>query len=195
VNKIIKKIHIIGFPKCGSTSLRTYFRARYPKIEVASFPGTSLYDPDWLVNCGGRCSQPDTLSVIITRNPVERLWSAYWWSQKWNTGSMRHPTFEKFLHWKPPKEWRYVTSGLIDPIDCCDYEKYMKKAYKFNPIILRLEDMQKNLNFTNEAKTNGVLESPSRTNPRIKLKPDTLDDDNRKLIREELNKAGIPDYN
>jgi len=187
-----KKIHIIGFPKCGSTSLRTYFKARYPKIQVASFPSASLYQPDWETICGGRCSQPDTLSVIITRNPVERIWSAYFWSQKWNYPSKKHPTFEEFLHWQPPKEWRYTSSGLVDPIDCCDYEKYIKKAYKYNPIILRLEDMKKNPNFSNEAKTNNVLDQVTALNGRFERKPRVIDDYHKKLIIEELNKFGIP---
>jgi len=197
---VYRQIHIIGFPKCGSSSLRNYFRIRYPKKEVASFPSASLYHPDWLTICGGRCSQPDILSVIITRNPVERIWSAYWWSQRWNTSQTKHPTFEEFLHWTPPsKEWRYLTSGLFDPIDCCDYEKYMKPALKFNPIILRLEDMQKNPNFPNVAKTNdvlqGIIKAYAMFKINIKMKPDTIPDHYVKLIKEELNKAGIPDHN
>jgi len=199
-----KKIHIIGFPKCGSTSLRTYLQKRYPRVEVTSFPGSSLYHPDWKITCSGKCSQPDTLSIIITRDPIERLWSAYWWSQKWNVHEEEQPTLQEFLHWKPvPVEntkfpsgsWRYLSSGLVDPIDCCDYEKYMKKAYRYNPIIIRFEDMIKNPNFPNEAKTSDVLQSPLKINSHIKLKPDKIDDYHRKLIIEELAKAGIPDHN
>jgi len=191
-----RQIHIIGFPKCGSSSLRHYLRLRYPKMEIASFPSSSLYHPDWETLTKNRCSDPTVLSVIITRNPIERIWSAYWWSQKWKTTDMIHPTFEEFLHWEPPdRDWRYVSSGLVDPIDCCDYEKYMKKAYKYNPIILRFEDMIKNPNFPNLAKTNDVLKKCGDVNHRgIKMMP-KIDDYHRKLIKEELNKAGIPDHN
>jgi len=202
MDKKIKRIHIIGFPKCGSSSLRKYLQLKTPHLartpdQIRSFPAQSLYHPDWETVCGGICSKPDTLSVIITRNPVERLYSAYYWSQKWNEADTIHPTLEEFLHWQPKGTKRteytiYLTSGLVDPIECCDYEKYIKKAYKYNPLILRFEDMIKNPTFPNEAKTNVVLHKALIDKINIKPKPDQMSDNERKLIVEELYKAGIP---
>ena len=183
----INKVLIIGFPKCGSSSLRTYLRKKFPSIDVISFPGVSLYHPEWKSTCLDMCQEDGTLPVIIIRDPYERIWSAYWWSKKWGV----HISFEEFLSRKgdgvtlSPEGRVDIGAGLSNPVEACDFWKYIKKAEACNPLIFRFEDMTRLGCFPHEAKTMGF-----RVENGILVKPE-LDDESRKLIKEVFDREGI----
>jgi hypothetical protein len=186
---MINKIYIIGFPKCGSTSLRQWYKEKFPGMIVQSFPSVSLYHSMWSGRMLGECQRDDVLPVIMIRNPYDRLWSAYWWSKMWG----KDITFEKFLKRRNAmvdplsgQEFVDVTSGLHDPVACCDYWRYIKKAATCNPLIIRFEDMIKLDTFPHEAKTDGS--NPLGKKELVKPK---LDDHHRGLIRDEFILRGM----
>ncbi len=184
----INKVLIIGFPKCGSSSLRTYLRKKFINAEVTSFPnGVSLYNPEWKSVCLGECKETGTLSVIIIRDPYERIWSAYWWSKKWGVDI----SFEEFLSRKgdgvtlSPEDRVDISAGISNPVEACDFWKYIKKAEACNPLILRFEDMIRLGCFPHEAKTDGF------SGARGALVKPKLDNKSIKLIREAFDREGI----
>jgi len=185
MDKNIRNLYIIGFPKCGSSSLRLYLRMRFPQCEVASFPGQSLYHSEWNP---ARFLDRIVQSFIIIRDPYERTWSAYWWSRKYIPKHIPMPTFENFLKHGLDHHSAH-TSGTDNPIQACDYWKYIKKAESLKPIILRFEDMIKLKNFPNVAKTAEVVKIATG----IDIVKPPLDAENRKLIKEALIKEGISD--
>ena len=181
----INKVLIIGFPKCGSSSLRTYLTKKF--VNVISFQDASLYDSDWESKCLGKCKQPNTLPVIIIRDPYERIWSAYWWSKKWGVDI----SFEEFLSRKgdgvtlSPEDRVDISAGISNPVEACDFWKYIKKAEACNPLILRFEDMIRLGCFPHEAKTDGF------SGARGALVKPKLDNKSIKLIREAFDREGI----
>ena len=76
-----ENLYLIGFPKFGSTSLRTYLKKRFKIDNVFTFPGFSLYNPtfDTTYMRDTHINRPNSLYIIITRDPYQRIWSAYWW--------------------------------------------------------------------------------------------------------------------
>jgi len=156
--------------------------------EVISFPGgVSLYHPEWKSVCLSKCKETGTLPVIIIRDPYERIWSAYWWSKKWGV----HISFEEFLSRKDDgvvlsREKRVdMSSGISNPIQACDFWKYIKKAETCDPLIFRFEDMVRLGCFPHEAKTVGAKGVKD-----ILVKPE-LDNESRKLITEAFDREGI----
>jgi len=184
-------IYLIGFPKCGSTSMRGYLRKRFHPNELFSFNSFSLYNPSFNKNFqGAHVNRPKTLYIAIIRDPYQRTWSAYWWGMhRWRTESDPPiPTFKEFLRQRSD-EWRYQTSGLDDPILACDYNRYLGKARDLgiDVMVVRFEDMIKNPNFPHEAETKDVI--LKETKRYLDVPP--LDDENRALIKAELEKEGI----
>ncbi len=187
---MIEKINIIGFPKCGSSSLRTYLRDKYgPWVEVRSFPKISLYHPDWEIRMERLLRKENILNFIITRNPFDRLWSSYWWSRRWKGIEI---SFEDFINRRDAKTLPLtgdvdsdVSSGLHDPIGCCDYKKYIVKADRCKPIIIRFEDMIKLPSFPHEGDTTKIVYKGKNL-----IRPEMTETD-RYLIENELIKRGI----
>ena len=70
----VKHAYILGFPKCGSTSLRTYLRKIHPGAEVVSFPSNrSLYHDDFHLVNDGKCMEEGTVNYIIMQIPGQKV--------------------------------------------------------------------------------------------------------------------------
>jgi hypothetical protein len=190
----INKIWIVGFPKCGSTALRTYLQQKYAKTTesyVRSFPPISMYHPTWESRVLQECKKPNVLPVVITREPCARIWSSYWWSFRWRKHDI---TFEEFLKRdgeesakkRPMSEHAEVdiTSGLHDPIGCSDYQKYINKAKDCGVLVMRFEDMIKAPGFEHIGKTEDIEFEGN------KLKYPPLDEDNKNLIKKAFDDRG-----
>lgn len=113
---------VIGFSKCGITSLKRYLGCANPEIAYRD-DGID----DYLRNYS------DCTPHIITRDPVKRVWSAYNYFP-----ILRQMSFEKFLDHRG-REWQGV--GCDDVIDACDYEKYVDRWRPYGVVVHRLEDM------------------------------------------------------
>jgi len=182
---------IIGFPKCGSTSLRDYLQKIHPHSSAKSFPFGSLWLPG-APELARNWKKPRNRYWIITRDPYERLWSSYWWGQRWHSHSP-YPTFEKFLHQDYPGDYTYQTSGLNRPLECCDYDRFIKPIddLKIPYTRVRFEDMIKKPGFPHIGDTNEHLKG---LNFKPMLRPGPLPDHYRDLIKKELDKLGIGEY-
>ena len=141
---------IVGFPKCG-----TYSLAKFHKIPSLELIHRENGLRDW------EESYSDKTPLIITRDPIERIWSLYI-----DFNYYRDLTLKEFLDCKPS---RFET---IDPVDWCDYEKWIKPWSKFNPIVVKLEIMKTSDGFPHENKGDLVHKISSK---------------DRKLISSYLN--------
>ena len=119
------KMHkvIVGFSRCGTTALKSWLGdASNPEI---AYPGIDEYVKNY----------PDTEPVILTREPVARLWSAYNYHL-----FFRNWDYDRFLDFRSPQ---WIQIGLADPIGQCDYEKYIEPFRELDVTVYRLEDLIK----------------------------------------------------
>jgi hypothetical protein len=135
-------IVIMGFPKCGTTSLLEYLRAKYKK-DIANQKG--FYSHDFLNKISRRewCYLPfeeqlekfkhefgdpaDFKIVFITRDPIDRVWSGW---EAWSHYYKGY-TYEEYLNMDSEeykKKWNdrglsYL--GEVNPIKQVDYWKWI----------------------------------------------------------------------
>lgn len=126
------KFVIIGFPKCGTSSLIYYLENMFPKYEIKKIE-TMIYDPHGVAEFMD--SYSDFTPVIITRDPADRLWSGYYYYQLNKTMQ-----FEDFVKRRTDGMFH---AGLGEPIKQSVYEDYTKSWHDLEPIRLTLEDMSK----------------------------------------------------
>ncbi len=121
------KYVVVGFPKCGQNSLVTYLtRQGYDVVRD---------DQIWRSNSRQRIDDryPDRIPIIITRDPVEMIWSSYnYWYYK---DAM---SFEKYLDYRVQREGNI---GYENPLDNADYEKHINKFLDKKPIMFKFEEM------------------------------------------------------
>ena len=116
---------IIGFPKAGTVSLQNFLRKKKKK-KIHRRELIYLDDgPDIFEKNYKGC-----IPVIIKRNPIDRLWSAY--------------NYYQWLKSIPFKEWvlneKHINQiGTNSPIKSCDYDYFIKRFERFNPQICDLE--------------------------------------------------------
>jgi hypothetical protein len=135
------KYLVIGFPKCGQTSLVEYLIKRLggesvaDRAEIIWKPdGLELFEKNGYAEIGYR-------PVIIIRDPIQRIWS------DWNHLGRGYgfKTFEDYI--ANQKQTDLGGLGEYNPITRSNYEKFIKRWQKYNPIVLELEEMKKNPNF------------------------------------------------
>jgi hypothetical protein len=123
------KFVIIGFPKCGQVSIQEYFRKLLPDWEchrpelIWRRNGLQFWEESY--------NKEWNVPVIITRNPVEATWSAYWYfhyGPKWK--------FEDFLQIRK----YHGGYGEVNPICGYNFEKWIKRWEKYDPLVIKLED-------------------------------------------------------
>jgi hypothetical protein len=114
------KMVIVGFSRSGQTALSRYLHCSMTEIAPN---GTKEYLEKYYPR------QP----IIITRNPVDRIWSAYNYH-----GMFKNMSFEDFLDFKDER-WQGVSCN--DVIAMSDYEKYIEPYREFDVKVYRLEDM------------------------------------------------------
>ncbi len=165
-----KHLAVVGFPKCGTVSLEKYLKRKFPEpqISVVRFEyawkrhGVKAYEE----------KHSNKRPVIIVRNPVDRILSAFRYFEFYKKMSL-----EEFLKDKVDHDGRL---GTGDPIECSDYQKWINKWMHLDPIVVKLETMRALGNFPNENPTEGRAgEWP------------TLRKEDTELITNELQKKGI----
>jgi len=119
---------VLGFIKSGQSSLIDYLNCKKNEVAWRS-DALDIYE---------RCYDIEKhFPVFILRNPVDRCWSQYWYF-KYN----QKYTYSEFLDIEGVDG-----HGIKNPIEQCNYFKFIEKFKQHNPIILRLEDMQMISNF------------------------------------------------
>lgn len=126
---------IVGFPKCGTQSLVEYLHkhnvnslSREAWIQLGQ-QGVEYYKK--------HCS--DYTPIIVTRNPVERAWSDYWYTIQLNKDIGLTETKRKELLEK-------VSRASF-------YDKNIPFWEKLKPIMLRFESLLEQKDFPQENKT------------------------------------------
>jgi hypothetical protein len=152
------KYLVIGFPKCGQTSLAEYLHKRFgsennaDRGEIIWKPdGIELFEKNGYAEAGYR-------PVIIIRDPIERIWS------DWNHLGRGYgfKTFEDYIY--NEKQEGLGGLGEYNPIERSNYEKYIKRWAKYDPLVLELEQMKLNPNFghrnTGDEHSDDYIEMP-----------------------------------
>lgn len=163
---------IMGFPKCGTTSLLEYLKVKYKK-NIADQKG--FYPYDFLNKISRRewCYQPIEEQVrrfkhefgdpvyfklvFITRDPVERVWSGW---EAWNH-YYKNMTFEEYINLDADTyEGGLSYLGEVNPIKQVDY-KYWISLWKnggYEVDVYELEDIRKDPDFpqTNSLKKSNI---------------------------------------
>lgn len=139
------KYLVIGFPKCGQTSLAEYLHKRFGSENNAD-RGEIIWKPDGIELFEKNGYAENYRPVIIIRDPIKRIWS------DWNHLGRGYgfKTFEEYLQNK--KQEGFGGLGEYNPVKRSNYEKYIKRWAKYDPIVLELEEMQKNPNFPHHNK-------------------------------------------
>lgn len=136
------KYAIIGFPKCGTVSLEEYLK-RDKKNEVIRV----VPEIAWLPNAHRtyKAYYSEYTPVLITRDPFDRLWSAY----RFYT-FFHGVTWEEFLNGNDP---RYHFIGCSKIKGKWDYTPHINRFAEWNPLVFSLEEMQKRPDFPHNNKT------------------------------------------
>lgn len=177
-----KHLIIVGFPKCGTVSLEKYLKRKYPE------PDTSVvrFEYAWKREGAKACEEKHSNKrpVIIVRNPVDRIWSAFRYFEFYKKMSL-----EEFLKNKVDHDGRL---GTGDPIECSDYQKWIDKWMHLNPIVVKLETMIVLGNFPNENPTEGRAGNwPTLSNEDTELITNKLNEKRMLEKYEQLQERGI----
>ncbi len=123
------KYIIVGFPKCGQMSLMAYLKNQGHDVE--------RFDQIWRSDSAKRTKEqhPGRIPIIITRAPIQMIWSSYFY---WHYKSVM--SFPKYLKHKVRRE---SSLGDENPIDHADYEKHIAKFADMNPILFKFEELLK----------------------------------------------------
>ena len=114
--------------------------------------------------------------IIIMKDPIASCWSNYCDIYK---ADRPDNSYEDFLtHSEYDQDL-----GEMNPISCYNYAKWLKPIYKYNPIILDIEEMNKNPHFTYANKT--------RNQPTM---PQHYKDLTRKLLDREIEEHKEPSW-
>jgi len=139
-------IVIIGFPKSGTVSLQKYLEKEYPDKTVHRRELIYLKSgPEEI-----RRKYEECKIYIITRTPIDRIWSMFNYYD-WIP--------DDFISWVG-QERIIDSTGTSNPIESCNYEKYIKNYKQFNPKIVKLEKMKEVIGFTRENITKSKREMP-----------------------------------
>lgn len=128
-------ILIAGFIKCGQESLERYYYNMDDTIktyrdEFITKPNARQYYD----NFGW---ETDPAIVVITRDPVDRCWSAYHYFRANQFPNMENMTYEEYLlHKSFHSGW-----GETNPIYMSNYERHIAPFRDLNISVLKLEDI------------------------------------------------------
>ena len=176
------KFVILGFPKCGQISLMNYLTARYPLWNIRRDEliwrrsGVKDFEGSYWNDVKGHFRP-----VIILRDPVKACWSLYWYMFHGDSDNERkYMKYEDFLT-TPKLEG---AMGEKNPLSCYNFNKWLKRFYKYDPIIVDMEEMIKNTNFPHD---NTTLENRPYIE-KIYGKMPEMTYEQEKLTRELLKK-------
>ena len=112
---------IVGFPKCGQNSLKEHFQCGYDEL-AWNKDGVHIFEKRY----------KDATPIFITRHPIDRCWSHYWFF-KYND-ICSYPNFlERIV---------YEADSQTTPIRQCDYFKYIERWEDLKPDVFHLEELQ-----------------------------------------------------
>ncbi len=156
--------YIMGFQKCGMTSLIKYYRKQYG--QSASIHATEdITSPDCVEKF--LRFEKTHFPVVIIRDKIDALWSMYEFF-----GYNKSMTLEEFLSINKPHVW-YINEN---PIFRIDYDFHIEKIKKYNPTILKLEEMSDDFPQENKTKNKTNLDEST-----ISIINKALDNYNREL--------------
>lgn len=136
------KFVILGFIKCGQNSMAEYLRRRY-NLPLIDEEGNRVIKRREIACRKDAIEEfvrdfDNYTPVFITRNPVQRIWSAYHY-----LGYNTRMSFEEYLELDEYNE----IHGNMNPIRQSDYNRWIKPFNRYYPIVVELEEMCKNPNF------------------------------------------------
>ena len=178
------KYAVIGFPKCGQVSMQEYLAKRYNDVYRIDRPEL-IWRRSGVKDFEEQYHNYGVKGIIITRNPVKACWSYYWYIH-YGTEGTRYMEYEDFLTQKIYSD----PLGEKNPISCYNFEKWIKRFQKFNPIVVRLEDMIENKNFP-------LLNTTIGNRPDVKTRfdgkmPEMTEE--QRTLTEKLLKKEIQDH-
>jgi hypothetical protein len=149
------KFVILGFSRCGTTTLSRFMHCSHPEI---GYSGTEEYLKNY-----SQCRP-----VFLTRHPIDRIWSMYNYHRYF-----QNYTFEGFLDFKSDL-WHNV--GCNDCIEQSNYSKYIEPFTQYDPITIKLEDIQKLPSYPKDWRGTSSKEMP---------------DEYRRIVEDRLKDVGI----
>lgn len=126
---------IVGFPKCGTQSLVEYLH-KY-KVNILSREAWILLGQQGVEYYKKHCSE--YTPIIVTRSPVERAWSDYWYTIQLNKDEGLTETKRKALLEKVSRD--------------SFYDKNIHFWKKLKPVMLRFESLMQQVDFPQENQT------------------------------------------
>ena len=123
---------IVGFPKCGTQSLVEFLHKN--RIDCLSREAWIVIGQQGVEYYNNHCSA--YTPIIITRNPVERAWSDYWYTIQLNKDEGLTETKRKELLEKVSRD--------------SFYDKNIHFWKKLKPVILRFESLLQQVGFPQE---------------------------------------------
>lgn len=121
------KFHIVGIDKCGTVSLMKDLQKKGHEV----IRNESMY---W---DGGPEKHlklyPDYQVIFIVRDPIERIWSQYWYKRYHQEGDRQQIKVDLREAFKQHPEL----------IDHTNYRKYLDVWRKTKPFVFQLETLQK----------------------------------------------------
>lgn len=141
---------VIGFPKCGQESLIEFLKLKYPKRIVKkdeiiwNKKGVEIFKEKY----GDRMTP-----VIIKREPILRMWSAYWYFEY--TDDKPYNERFSFPEYLELEDYKYHI-GEMNPVKQSNYYRWIKPWLDLDPIIFKLEDLIHNKQFPHLNQTNVV---------------------------------------
>jgi len=161
---------IIGFPKCGTTSLISYLKNKFPKATVQK--SEIIYDETGIAHYKKHCM--GMTPVIITRNIADKLWSAFFFFK-----FDKQIEFEDFLH---QEDTLWQNLGWNNPIEQANHDKYIKPWLKYDPIIFDMDTLKEEDDFPR------LKTSEKEKNIKIPRMPDFYRDMVNKAFKLHLEK-------
>lgn len=168
----------IGFIKCGQNSVVQYFYDKYKmpyKMErnefIANKMGEKLYVDKY--------HKEKKRAVICIRDPVDRIWSAYHYFDTYN----KKMSFEEYLFYVGCND----SFGEENPVMMSNYDKWIYRFKKYDPLIIKLEDIRKEEGFPHKNKT-------SEKNSKYEKMPQYLRSMVADLVEKEREKYKTPTW-
>ena len=153
----MSKYVIVGFPKCGQMSLEKYLQDK----------GYDVTRQDNIWNSRARQEiedqQPGRIPIIITRNPIDMIWSSYHY---WHYKDVM--TFPEYLTYRVTRE---SNLGYENPIEHADYEKHINKFLDMKPLLFKFEEMVGLPDYPHENNTENKPASVSYTHLTLPTTP------------------------
>ena len=130
------KYDVIGFPKCGSVSTQRWLSLNHDCVKT-EWP--YMWNKEKIGEHLG-----DRIPVLVIRNKYDALWSFYEYF-----GYKGVIPFEDFLNLRI----RSTNFKNLTPLEIFDYDRWIEYLKEFNPVIYKLEELQKLEDYPHENKT------------------------------------------